>query len=64
MSLTRVAYEGYDFAIEGNAFDGSSEPGIVWVMQDVNGNGLPDDTWYQLKGSEYGKEETMRDVLP
>lgn len=31
----------------------------MWVMQDVNGNGLPDDTWYQLKGSEYGKEETI-----
>ena len=57
--LNSGAYEGYDFAIEGNAFDGSSEPGIVWVMQDVNGNGLPDDTWYQLKGSEYGKEETI-----
>lgn len=52
----------YDFAIEGNAFvsetGGSNEPGIVWVMQDVNGNGLPDEEWYQLKGSEYGKEET------
>ena len=33
---------------------GSSEPGIVLVMQDTNGNGLADDTWYELKGSETG----------
>lgn len=53
-------YQGYDFAVQGNQFKGSSEPGIVWVMQDVNGNGLPDDTWYELKGSEYGKAETKQ----
>lgn len=51
----------YDFAIMGNSFKGSSEPGIVWVMQDDNGNGLPDDTWYELKGSETGKPETIQD---
>lgn len=51
---------GYDFSIKGNAIDTSNEPGIVWVMQDVNGNGLPDDEWYELKGSEYGKEETIQ----
>jgi len=50
----------YDFAIFGNAFAGSSEPGIVWVMQDENGNGLPDDTWYELRGSETGKPETIQ----
>ena len=44
---------GYNIAITGNAFHNSSEPGIVWVMQDENGNGLPDDTWYELKGSDY-----------
>lgn len=56
----------YDFAIAGNSFlntsagsNGSNEPGIVYVMQDTNGNGLPDDTWYELKGSEYGRPETM-----
>lgn len=47
-----------DLRIDGNAFAGWSEPGIVWVMQDENGNGLPDDTWYELKGSEAGKPET------
>ena len=51
---------GYDFAVLGNSFSGSSEPGIVWVMQDENGNGLPDDTWYELAGSESGKAETKR----
>lgn len=56
---------GYDFAIQGNAFlsdqGGSNEPGIVWVMQDVNGNGLPDDEWYELKGSDTGNGSTIQD---
>lgn len=51
----------YDLGILGNSFNGSSEPGIVWVMQDENGNGLPDDTWYELAGSETGKDETIQD---
>ena len=51
---------GYDLAVLGNSFNGSSEPGIVWVMQDENGNGEPDDTWYELAGSETGKEETIQ----
>ena len=53
--------KGADFSIAGNSFSGSSEPGIVYVMQDENGNGKPDDTWYELKGSEYGKPETLKD---
>ena len=48
-----------DFAIWGNAyqemtnqvFGGMNEAGIVMVSQDVNGNGLPDDPWYELSGS-------------
>ncbi len=58
----------YDFAIAANAFlnqttgdGGSNEPGIVYVSQDVNGNGLPDDEWYELRGSETGKAETIQD---
>lgn len=47
---------GYDFAISNNSFETSSEPGIVWVMQDSNGNGRPDDEWYELKGSFFGEE--------
>ena len=50
----------YDFAVLGNSFSGSSEPGVVWVMQDENGNGEPDDTWYELAGSETGKESTIQ----
>ena len=62
----------YDFSIDGNSFysasnpnpdapaaGGSSEPGIVMVSQDCNGNGLPDDTWYELAGSEYYKPHTL-----
>ena len=52
--------EGDDFAIGSNSFDSSSEPGIVWVMQDINGNGLPDETWYELKGSYFGRDGYQR----
>jgi len=52
--------QGYDFLVKGNSFKGSSEPGVVWVMQDENGNGQPDDTWYELAGSETGKPETIQ----
>lgn len=51
---------GVDFTIFGNAFDGSSEPGVVWVMKDTNGNGLPDDTWYEIAGSNHFKSDTRR----
>ena len=47
---------GYEFSIAGNAFDSSNEPGIVWVSRDDNGNGVADDTWYELRGSYFGKE--------
>lgn len=41
-----------DVLILGNcSYDGNSEPGIIQVSKDVNHNGLPDDTWYELKGS-------------
>lgn len=53
------ASDGYELWVEGNSFDGSSEPGVVWVMQDANGNKLPDDTWYELRGSEY--DASVRD---
>ena len=52
---------GMNFAIAGNNFDSSNEPGIVWVMQDTNKNGLPDDTWYQLQGSYYGQPGFEKD---
>lgn len=50
----------YNFAVTGNQFEGSSEPGIVWVSQDTNGNGLPDDEWYELKHSDYGLDCTKQ----
>lgn len=48
----RNSEEGYDFGIYGNSFNGSSEPGIVWVAYDANGNGVADDGWQELYGSE------------
>lgn len=61
--------DDYDFKVLGNAFYandekplyGSAEPGIVMVSKDVNGNGLPDDEWYELAGSEYSKTDTKHD---
>ena len=50
----------YDLGVKGNSFSSSSEPGVVWVMQDENGNGEPDDTWYELAGSETDKTETTQ----
>ena len=50
----------YDIAILGNSFAGSSEPGVVWVMQDENGDGEPNDTWYELAGSETGVATTIQ----
>lgn len=43
---------GYDFGVAGNPIPTSSEPGIVWVSEDANGNGKADDIWYELKGSD------------
>lgn len=55
----------YDFYVGGNAFlssqGGSNEPGVVWVMQDTNGNGRPDDIWYELEGSETHSSDTKKD---
>lgn len=56
-----------DFRIWGNCFyeltnpdrkGGSAEPGIVMVSYDTNCNGLPDDEWYELAGSEYHSTAT------
>lgn len=48
--------EGNDIQVEGFGPPTGAEPGIVWVMYDANGNGQPDDTWYELKGSAYDAE--------
>ena len=49
-----------DIIVYNNAQSNFAEPAIVWVMQDENGNAKPDDTWYELKGSEFGKEGYVR----
>lgn len=51
---------GVDFTIFGNPMTDWSEPGAVWVMKDDNENGLPDDTWYELAGSEYYFSSTRK----
>ncbi|MBO4430058.1 MAG: hypothetical protein J5790_01795 [Bacteroidaceae bacterium] len=48
----------YDLVIKSNPFSYQSEPGVIWVSQDVNGDGLPNDPWYELAGSEYGTENS------
>ena len=53
--------EGCDLIVKGNMHEGSSEAGIVWLSQDTNGNGLPDDEWYELRGSEWDAPTTWRD---
>lgn len=47
----------YDLCIKGNPFSYQNEPGIVWVSQDENGDGLANDTWYELSGSLTGTSE-------
>lgn len=52
---------GIDFTIFGNALSQLSESGIVMVMKDENNNGLADDTWYELAGSDYYFSSTIKD---
>jgi hypothetical protein len=53
--------EGDDFVIHGNAFKGNSEPGIVAVAYDANGNGKPDEEeWYDIAGSAHEAPATNR----
>lgn len=51
---------GVDFTIFGNPTMQWTEPGVVSVMVDSNGNGQPDDTWYELAGSDYHFSSTIR----
>ncbi|HKL92733.1 MAG TPA: DUF5074 domain-containing protein [Bacteroidales bacterium] len=51
-----------DFTILGNAFSQSAEPGIVEVSVDANGNGLPDDPWFELAGSAYAQADTKKRI--
>jgi hypothetical protein len=44
---------GIDFTIYGNSSSAWSEPGIIQVMKDENKNGIPDETWYEIAGSDH-----------
>ncbi len=38
----------------------ASEPGVVFVMNDANGDGIPNDgEWAEIRGSEYDHPETI-----
>lgn len=50
--------EGYDFVIFQNSRN--AEPGIVQVSYDRNGNGLPDDEWYEINGSLHNDASTIK----
>lgn len=60
----------YDLQVFGNAFGsdsvavagGSSEPGIVMVGVDSDGDGVPSagDRWYELAGSEHSHAKTQK----
>ncbi len=52
---------GVDFTVFGNPLIHWSEPGIVWVMKDENGNELPDDIWIELAGSDYHFSTSARE---
>lgn len=48
-----------DFKVLGNAFEGSSEPGVIMVAYDANKDGMPnDDEWYEIAGSAHTGNET------
>ncbi|WP_089896867.1 hypothetical protein [Chitinophaga arvensicola] len=50
----------YSFIVLGNAFPNFAEPGVISVSVDVNKNGLPDDEWYEIAGSEYNSSKTVK----
>lgn len=52
--------DGADLGIYGNAPSAYNwdEPGIVMVSQDINNNGIADDPWYELAGSQYDSSST------
>jgi len=57
---TIINKEGNDFIVHGNALATWAEPGIIMVSYDANGNGKADDEWYEIAGSEYNKETTIK----
>ena len=56
--------EGSDFVVLGNAMPNSAEPGVIMVSYDANGNGLPDDEWYEIEGSQHPAESRSQPESP
>lgn len=53
--------DGADFAIFTQPGP-ASEPAVVFVMNDANNDGIPNDgEWAEIKGSEYNHPETIHD---
>ena len=53
--------DGVDFAVFTQP-GAASEPAVVFVMNDTNGDGIPNDgEWAEIKGSEYNNAETIHD---
>jgi hypothetical protein len=40
------------YKIAGNAMVGWHEAGVVWMQEYRNGNGIPDEMWYELRGGD------------
>ena len=57
---TIINKEGNDFIVHGNALATWAEPGTIMVSYDANENGKADDEWYEIAGSEYNKETTIK----
>lgn len=58
---------GVDFTVGGNSFVADykgvwTEPGAVMVSRDDNNNGLADDEWFELAGSDYWFSTTHRNI--
>ena len=49
-----------DFTVYGNSTPTWSEPGIIQVMKDENKNGIPDETWYEIAGSDHFWNSTLK----
>lgn len=56
------AADDCELYVKGNQLSTSSEPGVVWVAADTDGDGdWRDEQWYELRGSEYASAATRHD---
>ena len=53
---------GVDFVVYGNAFNGNPEAGSVKVFGYLKNESADDSKWYELAGSLYYSDVTLRDV--